>query len=253
MRKIEFSNENVKAFYQTIINEHRGISGLILKLLQDNDNIMVKDVVNTEYGAQIIFEIGNEITTIDIDYLKKKIYFKRPNTKYKEIYDNYPRKNISPSGYLYQKDNRSITKKLLFDIKNDVNNVKHYEINENGSHYSIVVTCKNYDFNEETFILKLLHAPNNFSNIRGVFITINELVNFKYFDLSIADSKGSNITVKDGEIKEYIEYYEENEHYNKIYLENNEFYIEKKVREKYEDNMTAYVKKIGERNGKEKR
>ena len=76
MRKIEFSNENVKAFYQTIINEHRGISGLILKLLQDNDNIMVKDVVNTEYGAQIIFEIGNEITTIDIDYLKKKIYFK---------------------------------------------------------------------------------------------------------------------------------------------------------------------------------
>ena len=253
MKNVEFANELVKLNYQDIIEKHRALSGIVLMLVKESKPVIIKDIVNSEEGAQIIINQNNNLTYIDIDFLKKKIYLDRSNMTFKEIYDDYPRNSYKPVGYLFQKERRMIIKNFLFDQKDNKEKVYHYELNENGNKYVIIIKSKKHVFDEERTIEQLLYRNNRYNNIRDLFVAINEIIGTNHFDLKLADAKGSNITIEDGLIKNYIEYRDNNNEYEKISLENNDFYIEKKVKEKYEDNLTSYIKKIGERNGKEKR
>lgn len=252
MNNITFQDEIVKRNYQDILKKNKGLSKVILKLLLDGDSLNVIDVNNIEKGVSIILEQDDKLITISIDLLKKKIYVEKQNILYQEIYDNYPQKKAYPVGRLYKNNEREIIETLKFRLS-DEDDVKYYELNENGNQYSIIIDIKDDPLWEELFITKLLYNYNHYSNIRDLFMTIQEVLDISHYDIKLGDSKGSNIVITNGKVEKYIEYYEEDDQYIKIYMENGEFFYERKVKEPYEDNMTSYVKKLGERNGKKER
>ena len=252
MKNIEFKNSETKKLYQALIREHKAISGIMLSLLKACVPLRVAMVTNYEYGIDMIVEREDEAINIYTDFLKKKIYVDNLNDDRMYIYDDYPTKSISPSGYLYQNNERAIIETLKYRLSNE-DDVKYYQLKENGTTYSIIINIKDVPLSQETFIKKLLYNCNQYYNIRDLFVTIVEILGTNHFDIKIGDSKGSNITITDGKVDTYIEYYEEKDQYIKIYLENGQFYYERKVKEPYEDNMTSYVKKIGERDGKKER
>lgn len=249
---ITFEDEIVMKLYQSILHEHRGLSKIIAKLVIEYGGIKVESIKNNEKGVEIVLIGNDEAIYIDLDYLKKKIYLGKKNMPYKEVYDDLPTKSVNPIGHLYQNNEREIYKRLTIKLSPD-NSVKYYELNENGDHYTIILDVNKNMFSEKEFLDKVLYNSSYYNGIRDLFIFINENVDKSDVDIKLSDSKGSNIAIINGKVKEYLEYIEENDQYIKIYLENGEFYYERRIKETYQDNMTAYIKKIGERNGKEKR
>ena len=255
MSNIQFKNEKVKKLYEKVLHEHRFLAKIILNLANENGGcIKIEEIDGSEKG--ISFTINDNLdevhTYIDIDLLKKKIYVKAGYRLYQEVYDDIPKNTLRPIGHLYQGIERTIFKRLSFSLDKD-NKVKYYELNDKNNHYTIVIDIKNDSFDEDIFISKILYNVNRYNNIRDLFVVINEIVGTYDLDIKLADQKGSNIVLKDGQVVNYLEYYEEKDQYIKIYLENGEFYYEKIIKEPYQDNMTLYVKKIGEQNGKKER
>ena len=253
MKNVEFKNQEIKNNYQELIRNHRGLSGIILKLISEDNCIKITNIDKYEYGIQMNITANNKNIYIYTDFLKKKIYVDDPHSSRMEIYDDYPKKFISPVGYLYKNNNRSIIKRLTPILNPDKEKINQYDLIDNANNYVIIVDNQDGNFNEKDFIKNILYNSFNFDTIRGLFLAISQSINTKGIVIRICDSKGSIIILKDGKITEYLEYQEINDGYQKIYMEDHKFYIEKKVKEEYQDNLTSYVKKIGERNGKEKR
>ena len=253
MKNVEFENEEIKIVYDNIIKGHKGLSGIINLLLNEGGSFVVSNIKKTEFGIEMDIIQDNENIKIFTDFLKKKIYLKKPDKLYSEIYDDYQRQVYTPSGYLYQNNDRNIIKTFFFNEKLDDENTFNYILNDNGKQYSIIIDDNNGLLVEADFINKLLYYKAKYNSIRDLFMAINEEGNIKNCDIKLADSKGSNIVINDGKVLRYIEYYENNGNYEKIYLEDNKFFIEKMVKEVYHDNLTSYIEKMGEDNGKEKR
>ena len=253
MKNIEFENATVKGNYKTLINVHRGLSGIILMLLNDTKPLLIKNIINNEYGVQLVLSQSENVFNIYLDFLKKKIYLEKPGKLYQEVYDDYPRRIYEPDGYYYHNNERSITKKAIFQNSIDKEKVHHYELNENGNHYVIIIKNINTVLDDEKIIVELLNRKTKYNTVRDVFIAINEILDINVCSIRIADSKGSNVDIRNGKINQYIEYKQINNEYQKIYLDNDKFYIERKIKEEYQDNLTKYIKKLGENHGKEKR
>lgn len=252
MKNVEFEDEKLKKLYDNIIKGHKGLAGIISHLLNEGGSIVVSNIITTEFGIEMDVKQDNEIIKLFTDFLKKKIYLKKPDKDYSEIYDDYQRQVYTPSGYLYQNNNREIIKTFFFSEKLDDKNIFNYILNDNGKQYSIVIDDKS-NMNEKDIINKLLYYKAKYNSIRDLFMGMNEEFNTNNCDIKLADSKGSNIVISNGKVLRYIEYYENNGHYEKIYLEDKKFFIEKRVKEVYQDNLTSYIEKMGEENGKEKR
>ena len=253
MKNIDFNNEDVKTKYKYLLKDHRGMSGIMTLLLFDKLPIKIISIDNNEFGTQMLINKDGENIYIYVDYLKKKIYLDNANTPYMEIYDDFPKKNVNPIGLLFKHNDRVITKKITYKLGEADDDVKYYHLEENNNHYTILISSKDRKINEDKIILKLLSSSMKYNSIREVFLAIYEEVDSRHTNIKISDSKGSIITLHNGKILNYVEYCEKDDHYDKIYMENDEFYIEKKIIEKYQDNLTSYIKKIGENNGKEKR
>jgi len=252
MKNIKFKNDEIKNEYQTIVSRQRGLSGIMLLLIQDTEEIKITSIIDNIYGKELIIIKNNLEYIIDIDALKGKIYLKTPDKPYSYIYDNYPRKFVSPSGYLYQNNNRTITEKITYKLSNQSREVKHFLMNDDGIDYVISLKTKNNKYDISFFIQELLYAKEKYLTIRDLFLKILKMNN-QNLEIKICDTKGSIIIIDDGLVSKYIEYQEKDDEHQKIYLENNKFYIEKKVKEEYQDEITSFVKKIGEINGKEER
>ena len=139
MKNVEFNDEKVKELYKKLIKDHRSISGIILKLLDNKTPIKIVSIENNTSGIKMIINKDNQDTYIYTDFLKRKIYVDNPNTSSMEIYDDIPIKDNKPIGYLYKNGERTITEKLLFKAIPDKQEIKHYEINENSNHYSLIL------------------------------------------------------------------------------------------------------------------
>ena len=129
----------------------------------------------------------------------------------------------------------------------------YYDLNENNNrnHYTIILSNK-----EELisgFPKKLLSFEGEYNSIRDLLLIIIQILDINNIDVKINDSLGSFISIENGQVTNYIEILDKGEEYKKIYLQDGEFFGERSINEKYDDALTLYVKKIGVRNGKEKR
>ncbi len=253
MSNVKFTDERIKELYKRLIREHHGLAGIVLSLVQENNGVIIDNIDNSEKGIKLsVYDSTDTFKNeIEIDLLNKKIYVSRNKVPYQEVYDDYTRKNILPIAHQYEGADRKIIKKISYLIGDK--NVKYYELEERGSTYTILLDVKNNLFEEDDFIQKILYNTSRYNSIRDLFVTINEIVDTNCVDVKLADSKGGNVVIQDGKVQKYVEYIEEDNQYTKIYMQNGEFYYERRVKEQYEDNLTSYIKKMGEYDGKEKR
>ena len=252
MKNVEFYNNKIKEEYQNIISHHYGLAHIILSLIKDNGEIKIMAIEDDLDVKNMYIMANDELITIKLDFLKKKLYLKQ-NETFSEIYDINAKKNVMPTGYLYENDARSITKVILSKLTSTIGKIKYYEIKENNNQCFVIINDINSMINENELIQNLLDSNNQLDNIRNVFLTITNLIDTRNIDIKLSDAKGSCIVISNGEVLNYLEYQEQGKDYQKIFLKNGEFYVEKKVVGEYRDEVTSYVKKLGVRNGKEKR
>ena len=131
MKRVEFANEEVKEGYQSIIHHHHGVGGLIHHLVDDDSTVMISNVIDDTFGKHLVIMKNEEQYTLDIDFLKKKMYLQKPQNSYKIIYDVYPRKYFSADGYLYENEKRKNKKKAISKFVKDLDMPKNLELIEN--------------------------------------------------------------------------------------------------------------------------
>ena len=250
MSNVAFYDLETKKEYQNMIHVHRGLASIILTLMKENDNIQIMSIDDDIYGKRVYVNTNSDLIRIDFDFLKNKIYLKKGSKPYSEIYNIHVKNNLVPIGYMFSDENRNIIKKALFAGED---NIKYYELEDNTNHYAIVLDSKDKSFNDEEFIINLLRSQNQFDDIRILFKAIVNLVDINNIDIKLADAKGSNISISNGKVSTYVVYVDNDDHYDKIYIKDGVSFIDKKVTEEYSDEITSYVKKIGEYHGKEKR
>ena len=253
MKNVEFYNDEIKEEYQKMVTSHHGLASILLSLIKSNGPIEVMGIEDDTYGKKMYVNTDDKLISIYLDFFKKKIYLKESNNEYSEIYDMHVKKNLRPSGRLYEEEERSITEKFMFEYDDQKDHKRYYELNDNNRHYVMIVLYQNEDFKEDEFINNLLHIGVDLVRISDVFLALTKIIDMNRVTIKLADSKGSNITTRKGKVTSYVEYVEKEDYHEKIYLENGKFFIDKKVKEEYQDDVTAYVKKIGVRDGKEKR
>ncbi len=246
MRNVEFKNKEVKEFYRSLCNTHQGLTSVMLSLLQKN-KVMIIDIFSDSYIVYISINFGDEEMCVEIDLLKNKIYLVSQNKEYKEIYDNFPKKHAAPIGFEYQNQDKLIVKRNIFDTTDDGKETYYFDITINGRSYNTIIEDENNNFMEDIFIKKILYTDTKINSIRDLVKVVLEITRNRLLNIKIADSMGSIVVIDKGNITKYQEYRDNKDEYQRIYLENDEFYIEKKVKEVYSDDMTAYIKKLGER------
>ena len=251
MRNVEFNNDEIKEYYKSLIRNQQGLSSVMLSLLQNN-NLIIQDILNDDYIIQIIVNSDDDLINVNIDLLKNKIYVISTKNEYKEIYDNFPKKHVAPIGYEYSNGNKKLIKQNTFNLDNRPK-AHYYDISEDGVNYNVLVVDDKNSFNEQEFIKKILYNNTSYKSIRELLVTILNMPDLGKYTFKMTDTKGGIAIIDHGNLVSYMEFKEKNKEYQKIYLENNEFYVERKVKEVYEDDMTTYIKKLGECNGKEKR
>ena len=255
MSNISFDDDNDKRIYQELIRKNRGLARIISKLSTDNCGIKLEKISNIENSVSLVFSgniVDDTYIYVDLNYSNNKIYVGTGGMMYQEEYNNIPVLNMKPNGLLYKNNEREIYKELKYKLSKD-NNVKYYRLNENGNNYTIVLDIINDDFNEDDFIYNLLYNTAKYNRIRDLFIIINENVNTNNVNFKLADSKGSNIVLENGRIINYLECIDNETETLKVYMEDGEFYYERMIKESYKDNLTEYVKKLGEGHGKKER
>ena len=235
---VEFNDENIKNDYKAILKKHHAIDNILCTYFNSDNVLKIMDVINDEYNTQIIISSNNSLINLYVDILDKKIKIYDDTKQYITIYDDIPKMTVYPNGYLYQNENISIYKRPIVNLTNE--NKLFYEVNDTSNTYTIIIDCKNIQYNENDLINRLLN--NKKTSIKDLFLDITKYLNINLFDIKIADSKGSIIVVQNGELIKYIEYIENKDNYSKVYLENNDFYMERMVKENYNDESLHLLK-----------
>ena len=253
MRKVQFLDKNVKAFYNSLINEYQGLSSVIDSLLK-RDELKILDIANDEnFNLDIEAKLGQAIINIIIDFKINKIHVISSMGTYKETYENYKQRNAIPILCQYQNKEKIIIKRNYFNVEDGEIAKYYYEIKDHNNVYNLLIIDKDSNFDEKEIIQRILYSNITLNNIRDLLIFILNDVNNRTLNIKICDDKGSFIEIDEGEVINYNEVFEVNGEYQRITLEDNDFYIESKVKEIYEDNLISYIKKIGEYDGKEKK
>ena len=154
-------------------------------------------------------------------YVSKKINLNTPEEKYNLFFKNISSKNATPIGYYCFIDGKAINESFLFEL-NNMPNVRHFEVFIGNDKYVIVINSDKL-FDESRLFNNIFHSI--IRNIIDLYHVIAYSINSKDMTISIGDSCNSTIIIKNGETIKYD-----------VYLDDKN-----------------YVKKLGERDGKEKR
>ena len=262
--RIEYSSNDIKKKYKTIANKHTIVYSIvhalekIIKLVsydtKEND-IKITNVINELHGSLITMETLNNIVNIYIDYHNKKVNVISSLLPYKIIYDDYPRKYFAPSGYEYDSDERTIFHKYLARLNKEYQNTFIFTLIEKNidNKYNVLLDLEDSCIDISVFLNNLLNYDNNITNIKDLLIVISNLISLEKCKIKVTDAKGNIININNGNLINYVEYREDENKKQKIFLKDNEFYIEKSITEEYCEDTTSFIKKIGVNYGKEKR
>ena len=221
MSKVYCSNSDIKNQYKYLIKKFKGLPSIIRYITKDNGDITVKVISGDDNNINIFIEKDDKDYLIWIDILKNKIYLNTPEEKYNLVFKNISSKNATPIGYYCFIDGKAINESFLFEL-NNMPNVRHFEVFIGNDKYVIVINSDKL-FDESRLFNNIFHSI--IRNIIDLYHVIAYSINSKDMTISIGDSCNSTIIIKNGETIKYD-----------VYLDDKN-----------------YVKKLGERDGKEKR
>ena len=242
MKEIIFNNEKVENEYNKINKDNPGLEGVILSLKDDNE-LKIVDTFSDDTKHQLIIAVNNGLMSITVDKLMNKIRVVDPYKDYTSVYDNYPKMFVAPTSLDYQKGNRIISKKNNVFLNEKRKDYYHYRIKEDEIFYEVIIIDLIQSFNNEEFIKNLLNTNIHFDNINMLLVAMKRNIPLTGLNIKITDAKGSIAIINNGSLLDYQEYREINNEYHRIFLEDNKFYIEKKVNEEYNDDNLQYIKR----------
>ena len=253
-KSLDFLSDSAKDKYKKTLNIYPVLDGIIINEFGLSKNkIKIIDVINELYNTDVIVEKNKKLIVVTIDLINKKIIIDNPTLPYKTVYDNYLKKYIAPEYYLYQNKKRTVLRKHMVKLNPVYANKYAFQIKENSNEYGVVIDVNIEGFDINYLIKKLLEYDIDINNLHDLLMVISKIIDLHLIRITITDKNGSRITVDMGTLKEYVEYRDTEKEKQKIFLHNNEFIIEKKTIEKYDDDITPFMKRLGVYNGKEKR
>ena len=251
MKNLTFKDNELKKTYKTILNSHPALSGIMIREFNLTDNTAsVEEIINDLHGINIVVNSNNNLVIVTIKFIGEKIEIDYPNLPYKTVYTDCRRKYIVPAGYEYENgyNGRRIFKEYNVALKQVHTNEYHLILEEGGRIFNIVITGEHIDIIEE-----LLNYNHNIINIRDLLKYINSRIDLSYFYVKLSDDIGGIIEILYGNLIKYVEYRDTEKETQKIFLQNNEFLIERRIKEKCDDEVVSFMKKIGVYNGEENR
>ena len=250
MKNLEFSDKDIKSFYRSVVKDVPAIEEVIkFNLYDEEEKIKILGMFTALMQTHIVIKKNDEIYGITYDHKTKKIVLSSKVLPYKAIYNSYKSENIVPIGYEYQNDKRVILREKLCSYANNYILL----ISENSKKFKIDLCGGNTGFKIEDFIQKILNYDLEITDVLSLLSVVSSLINLDYFYVKINDEQGNMVAVRNNVLDDYIEYRDLEDESQTIYLKNNEFVLEKRIKEKYEDDITPFMKKIGVYNGKEER
>ena len=256
-KNLIFKDKELKKQYHCILNNHPALYSVMIREFNLNDNTALVEEINKElYGINIVVNSNNNMVIVTIDFINKKIKIQKPNLSYKTIYPNYGKKFVAPDGYEYRNgyNGRRVFKQHLVRPDTVHANDNILILREFDKTFNIYIEGNYNNLDINSFIEKLLQYKEDITNIKDLLLFINSTIDLTYFQIKLSDDKGNLINIAYGELKDYVEYRETEEENQKIFLKNDEFLIERQVKEQYKDeDVASLMKKIGVYNGKKER
>ena len=245
MKNVEFENETIKESYQEIIKKHRALAPIILKLADENIGIKIEVIEHNDKGISIIASRGiDELHTyINLDLLKKRIMVNNQKG-YVDVYIDAPVKYNKPIAKQYEMNEKILYETLTYNLSND-ESIKYYQLKVENETYTIIIDkCNPLHVDDKGIANLLINNQYRFRTIRELFLYLkgNYITNF--FDIKLADSKGSTIIINKGIVTTYLEYIEKEDEFVKVYMENGEFFSESKVKKQYHDEIVPFIKNM---------
>ena len=221
MSKIICSSVDIKEHYQYLTKKIKGFPAIIKYITSDNSDITIKGISDSDYNINIFIEKDNKDYFVGIDVLNNKIYLNTPKEDYNLVFNNIPSKKATPVGYSCSFDGKTINESILFEL-DQMTNVRHFEVFIGNDKYVIVVKSDK-PFDESILFNSIFDNP--IRNIIDLYHLIMYFIDTSELTISLADSFNSTIIIHNGKMTKY-----------EVYL-----------------SIDNYVKKLGEKNGKEKR
>ena len=257
--KIEYASNELKKMYKTIANAHTVVYSIVDRLplvidhfaIKDKKDIMGKVVDITNGNNLICITILVGSIPVDITIYNKKIKVSSIYLPYKVVYDDYFKRNFVPIGYEYQNKDKILLNKYLARLNPSYANTYLFKLECASGEYSICIDSDSFNKNE--FIQKLLYNDTIIHNFKDLMLIISKIIDLNKTKIKISDKNNNRIIIDYGNLTDYIEYRKNKDEEQKVYLDNNEIYVERKIHQKEDEETTSYIKKIGVYNGKEKK
>lgn len=261
--KIDFIDSEIKKQYKSIVNNHVAalyvideLPKIAEKLSVNNDKKNKGKIVDVTIGtsfACITVLIDNIPFDININYDDKKIKIASIKLPYKIVYDDYPKKYFIPNGYEYQKEDRIVFHKYLTRLNPTYANMYLFKMTCVKNEYNISIEADSGWFNKKDFIQKLLDIESNISSIKNLMLILSQILDLKKCKIKVVDRDNNKIMINHGVLVDYYEYRRNENEKQRIFFENDEFYVERIICEKDQGEVSSYIKKLGVYNGKEKK
>ena len=246
---INYENNEIKKEYKYILKQNGFLYDIMDYLERDYRLVTIKNIIINEDEMSIITECDGTLVNINIDYLKKQTILISTSWPYSIIYSNSITKNCIPIGKLYKNNERYVLSKNFVKARNAYSKLKIFELKVNNQVYGITINEFNKKLNEQEIINFLLNDENEINCVTDILTILNKIIDINNFEIKINNmtDNTSIIIIDRGKLTKYVEFYEKDDYKEKIYLNNNEFYIEKTTKEKIDVKNISYIKKIGER------
>ena len=245
--KINYCNNTIKREFKNILKEEQNLYGIINYLEKGYKEIMVDNIIIDKDLLRIYLICDESLLIINIDFLKKQTLLISPNWQYELIFSNNFANICMPIGRLYKNKYRSVLNKSIKYLNTFYSKIKMFDLNVLNSTYSITIDELESDINERLVINVLLDENNIINNINDVLTVLSKVIDMNNFEIKVntLGDKSDVIIINHGNLIKYIFHRDGEKYKEKIYLENNEFYIEKKVKERFDEDI-PYIKKLGE-------
>lgn len=248
MKNINFENNDLKKEFKNLIKEESFLSLILDDLEKKYQNIIIKNIINLQDEIKICLNCDDTEITINIDLKKNQTMLISSYLSYATIYPNYFKKAYFPIGKLYTNNTRSLLNKNMVKANGIYDKINVFELIINDIKYGITITEYTRKLNSILLINALLSDEYEINSIVDILKVIGNVININDYEIKITNllDNISSLIIDKGELTKYVEYNENDNYKEKIYLENDNFYIEKTTKEKIDD-REVLVKKMGVR------
>ncbi len=244
MMNVNYNNCDVKRDFKRLLFDNPVLYDILDWLKEKYEVITIMEIMNNN-PINIIINCDNEKIIIDIDINNKQTMISNSLWQYQILFSNIGQKGSCFIGKKYSNKDKSVLMRNV--IKNPLFASIHvYELRINDQVYNITINEFGKKTNDIVIINALLNSDFEVKRIIDILKIIGNVIDISDYEIKVSNQDtGDVIITYKGEITKYIEYHENDDIKEKIYLENGEFFIEKTKKMKLDDMEREYIKKIG--------